>query len=97
MANEMIQLMIPVASQTEATLKSVSNLMELQGKVIGFIDNIKPNFNILVNEMVKILEEKKAISSVLIRRKAAASLSAPKEMLDELAHSCDIVIAGSGD
>ena len=69
----------------------------LKGKVVGFIDNAKPNFNYLVEDFAELLKTKYGVKDVIIRRKRAASIPAPVSYIDELAGCCDVVITGSGD
>jgi hypothetical protein len=69
----------------------------LKGKVIGFIDNAKPNFNYLVDDLAELLVSRHGASRVVKRKKKAASVPAPDEIYQELAEQCDLVIAGSGD
>ncbi len=69
----------------------------LKGKVVGFIDNAKPNFNYLVEDLGELLKKQYGVKEVVIRRKRAASIPAPTSYIDELAVCCDLVITGSGD
>ncbi len=69
----------------------------LKGKVVGFIDNAKPNFNHLVDDLAELLESRYGVARVVKRRKRSASVPAPVEMVDEIARECDLVITGSGD
>jgi len=69
----------------------------LAGKVVGFIDNAKPNFNHLVDDLAEVLVARHGVASVIKRRKRAASVPAPDDMVAELVEHCDVVIAGSGD
>ena len=69
----------------------------LKGKVVGFIDNAKPNFNYLVEDLAELLKSQHGVKDVIIRRKRAASIPAPVSYIDELAGCCDVVITGSGD
>ena len=72
-------------------------LNALAGKVVGFIDNAKPNFNYLARDIADILVEKHGIKSTVIHRKGAASIPAANSAVAELAKTCDLVITGSGD
>jgi hypothetical protein len=65
--------------------------------VVGFIDNAKPNFRLLVDDLAARLTSHYGVAQVHIRQKRAASLAAPEAMLEELLATCDLVIAGSGD
>ena len=69
----------------------------LQGKVVGFIDNSKPNFNLLVEDLSQILIEKHGVKSVIKRRKRSASQGAPEAVMNELVEQADAIITGSGD
>ncbi|HXF67983.1 MAG TPA: hypothetical protein VNK67_14965 [Burkholderiales bacterium] len=69
----------------------------LAGKAVGFIDNAKPNFNHLVDDLERLLLADYGVKRVVKRRKSSASVPAPQDMVLELARECDLVIAGSGD
>ena len=79
------------ATQVEAAAS------RLAGMVVGFIDNAKPNFRFLVDDLAARLTSHYGVAQVHIRQKRAASLAAPEAMLEELLATCDLVIAGSGD
>jgi len=69
----------------------------LAGKVVGFIDNAKPNFNLLVDDLAELLVERHGVRAVIKRGKRGASVPAPAAIVEELAAQCDLVITGSGD
>jgi hypothetical protein len=87
----------PVAPCLTQPRESRRSLDRLAGKVIGFIDNSKPNFNLLVEDLSQILIEKHGVKSVVKRRKKSASQGAPKAVMNELVAQVDAVITGSGD
>jgi hypothetical protein len=72
-------------------------LAGLAGKVVGFIDNAKPNFNYLVDDLADLLTSRHGVKRVLKRQKRSASVPAPDEVIKEFAEQCDLVITGSGD
>jgi hypothetical protein len=72
-------------------------LAGLDGAVVGFIDNAKPNFDHLVDDLAAVLTQRYGVRRVVTRRKRSASVPAPPEVIDELARDCDLVITGSGD
>ena len=74
-----------------------AGLRGLEGVVVGFVDNAKPNFDHLVDDLAELLVSRYGVKRVVKRRKRSASVPAPPEVLDELAGECDVVIAGSGD
>ncbi|MBI4195474.1 MAG: hypothetical protein HY526_10390 [Betaproteobacteria bacterium] len=69
----------------------------LSGAVVGFIDNAKPNFNHLVDDLAALLASKYGVARVIKRRKPSASIAARPEIVEELVDQCDVVITGSGD
>jgi len=72
-------------------------LGDLKGCTVGFIDNAKPNFNILVDDLAELLVSRHGVKSVIKRAKRGASMPAPEACIAELAQQCDLVITGSGD
>jgi len=82
---------LPKAQQARQTLSG------LGGKVVGFIDNSKPNFNHLVDDLAEILMTQFAVARVIKQHKRAASVPASDEIYDDLARQCDLVVTGSGD
>lgn len=69
----------------------------LQGKVVGFIDNAKPNFNHLVEALSDVLVSQHGVAKVLKTRKSSASVPADKQALAGIVAEADLVITGSGD
>ena len=72
-------------------------LAGLAGKVVGFIDNAKPNFGLLVDDLSELLTSKYGVARVVKRRKPSASVPAKPDVIAELSGECDLVITGSGD
>ena len=69
----------------------------LEGKVVGFIDNVKPNFHFLVDDLAELLVSRHGVASVVKHRKRTASIPAPDDIIADVAKTCDLVITGSGD
>jgi hypothetical protein len=87
----------PTAAARNAPQTSRRVLDRLAGKVVGFIDNVKPNFHFLVDDLGALLIEKYGVAAVIKRRKRTASVPAPAETIADVARQCDLVITGSGD
>jgi hypothetical protein len=88
---------VPTAPSMRKSEQPARALDTLRGRVVGFIDNAKPNFHNLVDDLAELLVARYGVSKVIKRRKRAASVPAPDAMVEELAKSCDLVITGSGD
>ena len=69
----------------------------LPGKIVGFIDNSKPNFKLLADEIAEGLKNKYGVHSTLMHSKRGPSIPAAQSVIDDLARRCDLVIAGSGN
>ncbi|HEX6002541.1 MAG TPA: hypothetical protein VFZ14_00950 [Burkholderiales bacterium] len=92
----MVLLYDPSAARPRARGNGVT-LDTLAGKVVGFIDNAKPNFDHLVDELGRLLVAEYGVARVVKRRKPSASVPAEPQVVAALAAECDLVIAGSGD
>jgi hypothetical protein len=92
-----IELVDPTAPLLPAAESGAWRLDGLQGKVVGFVDNAKPNFDHLVSELGALLTSRYGVARIVKERKRSASMPAAAEALDALAAQCDLVITGSGD
>lgn len=93
----LITLRNPTAPRSDLAEHSRRTVGTLQGAVVGFIDNAKPNFFHLVDDLATLLVERYRVTKVLKRKKRAANIPATRAVVEELARECDLVITGSGD
>ena len=91
-----IVLLDPTAPREQIPAEIRPQMTSLAGAVVGFIDNAKPNFDHLVDDLAEFLTSRYGVKQVIKRRKRSASVPAPDAIFDDLEH-CDLVIAGSGD
>lgn len=87
----------PTAVTYNEPPQSRQTLDGLTGKVVGFIDNAKPTFNYLVDDLAELLVTKYGVASVIKRRKTNAGIPAPDALMKEVSEQCDAVITGLGD
>lgn len=87
----------PVAPKRDGPQQSRRALDGLAGKVVGFIDNGKPNFNHLVDDLAELLKSRHGVKATVKHSKRTASIPAPDEVMEDLAGRCDLVITGAGD
>ena len=87
----------PTAPSPEATQNLRRSVGDLKGKVVGFIDNSKPNFNLLIDDLAELLRSRYGVKSIVKTGKRSASMPATSQVLDDLASQCDLVVTGSGD
>ena len=72
-------------------------LATLAGKVVAFIDNSKPNFSLLADDLGELLMAKYGVAKIVRHRKSTASVSASPQVFADIKQQCDLVITGSGD
>ena len=87
----------PIAPCLAQAQKNRHSLDKLAGKVIGFIDNSKPNFIYLAEDLSRLLIEKHGAKGVVMRRKRSASQGLSEALMNELVEQTDAIITGSGD
>ncbi len=94
-----ITLYDPTAPRREpdAAGVAIAALSGLAGKVVGFIDNAKPNFGLFADDLGELLMSKYGVARVIKHRKPSASVPAKPEVIAQLSAECDVVITGSGD
>jgi hypothetical protein len=85
-------------AQTSASrVAALPRFSDLRGKVVGLLDNSKPNADKLEERFAQLLKERFGVAGVVARRKLTAQQGAPKQYLDELAAQADFVLSGLGD
>lgn len=87
----------PTAPSGTGTQRPWKSLDSLQGKVVAFIDNSKPNFNHLAQDLGELLVKHHGVARVIHHRKRAASIPALESVYADIETHCDLVITGSGD
>jgi hypothetical protein len=92
-----IVILEPTARAGIAAREAWQPLDTLRDKVVGFIDNSKPNFHHLVDDLAQLLIERHGVARVVRHRKRSASMPAPQAAIADLEQHCDLVITGCGD
>ena len=85
------------AQTSAAKIAPLPRFSDLRGKVVGLLDNSKPNADKLAERLAELLKEQYGVARVISRRKLTAQQGAPKEYLDDLAAQADFVLSGLGD
>ena len=94
---QLVTLRNPTAPRSDSAEHAHRSVGSLEGKVVGFIDNAKPNFSLLADDLGDLLMQRYGVAKVLKRKKRAANIPATREVLEEFERECDLVITGSGD
>ena len=85
------------AQISAAKVPALPRFPHLRGKVVGLLDNSKPNADKLAERLAELLRENYGVAGMISRRKLSAQQGAPKQYLDELAVHADFVLSGLGD
>jgi hypothetical protein len=95
---QMIYILDPVAPFPDMVDQRQRQLDGLRGKVLGFIDNGKPNFAYLAADLGELATSRYGASGVLTHAKRlGSSVPAGEAVYREFAERCDLVVTGSGD
>ena len=70
---------------------------DLNGKVLGLLNNSKANAEALLEEVGDLLAERYNFSKVIRNAKPNASTPCPENIVKEMAESCDVLITANGD
>jgi hypothetical protein len=93
-----IYILDPVAPFPASVDRRREQLDGLRGKVLGFIDNGKPNFAELVADLAELATSRYGAREVLTHAKRlGSSVPAGEPVYREFAARCDLVVTGSGD
>jgi hypothetical protein len=85
------------APTAAARIPALPRFPDLRGKVVGLLDNSKPNADKLGERFEQLLREQFGVAGVVKRRKLTAQQGAPKQVLDEMAAQADFILSGLGD
>ncbi|HKY07866.1 MAG TPA: hypothetical protein VJQ55_06480, partial [Candidatus Binatia bacterium] len=69
------------AKTSSARIAPVPKFTDLRGKVVGILDNSKPNADKLGERLAELLKENYGVAGVIARRKLTAQQGAPKQYL----------------
>jgi hypothetical protein len=91
-----IRVLSPVAESKISQSAPLPLPATLAGRRLGFLDNTKANFELLLRGMEGLLREQGGPAEVVWERKANSSTPAPPEVLARL-RAVDLVVTGSAD
>ena len=92
-----VVLLDPTARPRVSEEQIASRVNDLNGKVICFLNNGKPNADILLGRIEEVLSQQFKFSQVIRQNKGSVSRAAPEALVEELAGKCDVVVNAIGD
>ncbi len=96
MSTRIIEVLDPTASAAEERLRLARTLPDLKGKVIGLLDNSKPNFDVFLNRIRELLAQKYGVAPRTVQAKKSL-VGLPFKEVGEFARQCDAVVNGMCD
>jgi hypothetical protein len=96
---EFIYILDPTAKTTVRQERMATGLDDLNGKVIGLVDNRKPNFDIFLERVGKALSQRFHFAKIVRLKKGGTGATIPMtpEEMEHLAPVCDAVVYGVSD
>jgi hypothetical protein len=96
---EYINVLDPTAKTTAKQERMATGLDDLNGKVIGLVDNRKPNFDIFLERVEKALCQRFQFAGIVRLKKGGTGATVPltPEEMKQLAPKCDVVVNGICD
>lgn len=96
---EYVDVLNPTARTTAKQERIAPGLDGLNGKVIGFVDNRKPNFDIFLESVEKALCQEYQFAEIVHLKKGGTGATVPMtvEEMNQLAPKCNAVVYGICD
>jgi hypothetical protein len=94
-----IDVLDPTAKTIVKTEKLAAFVNDLNGKVIGFVDNRKPNFDIFLERLERTLSDKFLFAGIIHLKKGGTGATVPMTPaeMEKLIGKCDVVVYGVCD
>ena len=92
-----LDLLTAVDPEANNRWSSPPRLLDLNGKVGGFLGNRKHNADQLLREIREMLEKRYELGDTLTVNKFVYSRPAAEEIVDSLAERCDFVVTAIAD
>lgn len=89
-------LLEPVAEEETEVYPLALRILDISGRRIGFLDNSKERADEILAVIEEMLAERFEFDEVVRRRKRYYTKTAPRELIDELAERCHLVVTAVG-
>ncbi len=90
-----VKLLVPEGRVRTVPISLAPRLGELKGKVIGFMQNGKPNADVFLSRLAILMQKKYALLEA--RSRAKPRTTEPADFIEELAKECQGVVNAIGD
>ena len=90
-----ISLLVPEGRPRTLPILPSPRLSDLKGKAIGFLENGKPNADILLTRLAYLMRQEYGLEEV--RSRAKPRPTEPAVFIEEMARECQAVVNAIGD
>ena len=90
-------ILAPIDPEAVTRWLTASRLLNLHGKVGGFLSNRKANSDLLLRELKEMLEKRFELRDSVVLDKFVYSRPAAEDIVDALAQRCDFVVTAIAD
>lgn len=99
METDYIEVLNPTGDTAQLDLKPLDHRGGIDKKIIGLLDNGKPNFDVFLTRVEELLRESYQPSGIITVRKGDNATSKPLEKadLERLIQECDVILNGICD
>ena len=92
-----IEVLDPAGQIQKLVALKCNPVVPLEGRRLAILDNAKPNFQRLATLVAERLRDECSLKGIAYYRKENPAVGASPELLDQIAHSADLVLTGSAD
>ena len=92
-----LDILSPVDPEAKHRWRPASRLLDLHGKVGGFLGNRKHNADLLLQDIREMLDKRFELGDALTLDKFVYSRPATQDVIDSLAERCDFVVTAIAD
>ena len=93
----LVMLVDPVTQPVVASFTGANRVGDLRNKVVGLVDDSKPNAKELLEELAALLKERYGVQDVVLHRKPSASKAADPQIISDMGQRCDYALVAIGD
>ena len=97
MVEETITVLVPASEHKVKEISLSPRVDGLNGKIIGFLWNYKPNADILLLRIKELLFQRFHLAGTVWQEKPGAVIPADAAIIEELVSTSDVVINAMGD
>ena len=92
-----IEILVPVAEDVPEEQGLSASLADLEGKVVGLLENRKYHADTFMQELEQTLLNDYGVKKVIYNRKSTYSAAHPDDKLEALLRECDAIIHAIAD